>query len=436
MDQNQLKPFHLIIMFVFGAAALIGLFVFANFSGGGAASGKAGPVVVWGTLPKEPFETAIAELGGVDDRYTEITYVEVPSDSFSAELANAIASGQGPDLIVISNELLYAERAKLEQISFDSLPKRTYTDTYVPLFDLFLTETGTYGLPLAVDPLVLYYNKAILASEQAIAPPATWESVSGFAAAVTDRSPEGYIGRSAIALGEFQNVRNARAILSLLLLQAGTPITASTANGTEAVFAQSDSYTFGATPAQSAVNYYAQFADPAKSVYSWNRSLPESRAAFLSGDLALYLGFASEHAFISAANPNLDFDMALVPRPGSQVNRIGYGVGYVFAVPRGAANQSGALLAAFALGGEAYASSIASGLGMAPAHRNALRAPSDDSFRTLYYPEALVAKGWISPSPSQTDAIFSAMIGDIAAGRTDIDKALSAAAASIDAALR
>ncbi|MGB4076432.1 MAG: hypothetical protein WBK28_01875 [Minisyncoccia bacterium] len=434
---NELRPFHLIVLFIFGISAIVGIFIFANFSGGGGAKKDAvGAVVIWGTLPKAPFESALAELSGAEERFSDVTYVEKSAVTFSTELSGALAEGAGPDLILLSQEMLNAEQAKLYVIPYASLPQRTFLDSYVSLFELFLTNEGTYGVPLLVDPLVLYYNRTILSAESIVAPPSTWEAVSGFATEVTQRDPGGTIVRSAIALGEYGNVRNARAILSLLLLQAGSDITAPTEIGMRSVFADDDPGSFGTTPAQSAINYYTQFADPAKNVYSWNRSLPESRESFLAGDSALYLGFASERVYIASANPNLDFDMTSVPIPGTSRARVNYGVGYAFALPKTAANGAGALEVAFALGGQTSAGSIANALGAAPAYKYLLSAPPEDPYKPIYYPAALSAKGWISPVPTETDRIFLAMIVSITTGRASVDEALRAAAGSLDAALR
>lgn len=435
MDDSTIKPFHLIVLAVFAVAAIIGLFVFANFSGGNK-SAAVGVVEVWGTLPKGAIEDTIAELAAVDDRYTGISYVEIPEDSFARELADALASGSGPDLILMSHERLVAERPKLVAIPYSTLSERTFKDTYLPLFELFLTDEGVYGVPLALDPLVLYYNRAILASEQMVSAPTTWEAVGGLASAASEKTGAGVLTQSAVALGSYENIQNARAILSLLLLQSGTPITSASSGTLRSVLTDTSSAAEGLSPAESALNYYVQFADPAKSVYSWNRSQIGSRDAFVQGDLALYLGFASERTFLEEANPNLDFDMARVPSPGTATTRVGYGVGYVFAIPKGATNKEGALSVAFALSDPPYGQQIAEKLMMAPALRQSLAARQQDPYRAVYYPEALVAKGWLSPAPEETDRVFSTMIGDMTSGRADADKALSAASRALEEAMR
>lgn len=431
----NLRPFQLILLAVFGLLALVGLFVFANFSGFGGGKNAVGPVVIWGTLPKDAVDAGLSALSSAQSQYAKVTYVERPAASFDSDLANALASGTGPDLVIISQEMLEPQMSKLRVIPFSSVPQRTYIDTYLPEFELFLSADGTYGLPLALDPLVLYYNRAILASAGVASPPATWEAVAGLSSALTKRTDAGAVTRSFIPLGEYDNVDNARAVLSALLLQAGTPITKEGPQGLSSALSDQDS-SFGTTPAQSAVNFYAQFADPAKTLYSWNRSLPDSRTDFISGDLALYPGFASEQPFLASANPNLDYDMARLPAPGTLANRITYGDAYALAITKASANPAGAYAAAAALTAKGSAEAIAHALSMAPARRASLSAAADDKYGAVYYPEALIAEGWLSPGPSATDGIFSAMISDITSGRKSVEQALAAASNSITASLR
>ena len=433
---KEQHPFQLIIMVVFAVAALAGLLLFANFSGSSGNSTKAGEVLIWGTFPKEAVEAGIQELTASSEDYGDVVYEEKEESSWKGELANALASGKGPDLIILSQEELLTDREKLMPIPFSTLPERTFVDSYVPIFDLFLGEEGTYGIPLVVDPLVLYYNRSILASAGAATTPRTWEAVSGLASVISQRDDGSAIVRSTIAFGEYGNVQNARAILSLLLLQAGTPITMSTKGVVESVLGRNavDS-PFGTTPAESAVGYFSQFGDPAKTVYSWNRALPNSRQAFLSSDVALYPGFASEFTFISEANPNLNVDMTMVPQPGTATDHITYAKAYVLAVTKASDNQTGALQTAFALSQTMPAKAIAESLSIAPALRVLLTSKPTDRYAAVYYPEALVAKGWLSPAPSEVDAIFGAMIGNISSGRSEVPAALQTASKAIDAAV-
>ena len=227
---------------------------------------------------------------------------------------------------------------------------------------------------------------------------------------------------------------NARAIISLLLLQAGTPIT-HTENGRLRAGLNEGPEVSGTSASISALSFYTQFSDPAKTVYSWNRALPDARQAFLAGDLALYFGYASELPAIRAGNPNLDFDMAPVPQPSRSTTRSTYGLAYAFAIPKTSQNPSGAYAAAIALADRNAQLQAANALSMVPAARAALIPASEDRFQPVYFPEALVAQGWLSPSAATTDSIFGAMIGNITSGRMDIGQALTTANQALDSAL-
>ena len=77
--------------------------------------------------------------------------------------------------------------------------------------------------------------------------------------------------------------------------------------------------------AQSALRFYTEFSNPAKTTYSWNRSLPSSKDVFIAGDLAMYFGFASELDDIEKKSPHLNFDIAPVPQAKDAIARMTYG---------------------------------------------------------------------------------------------------------------
>lgn len=433
---GNLKPFQVVIMGIFAFVALLGIVLFANFQGFSSGVKQVGAVAIWGTLPEEEMNEGLIAFRQTHQEYARVTYTQVPEATFDADLAEAIASGRGPDLVVISQEDLAAAEAKLAPIPSSVLSERDFRDTYLPIHELYLVSGGTYGIPFLVDPLMLYYSRPILASVGAARPPSTWEAVTGLAGTINRQTDAQTVSRSLIALGTYDNVANARAVLSLLFLQAGYGITERGNSGLRADLMETRDGTFGQSPAASALNFYTEFANPLKTVYSWNRSLPESRQAFLAGDLALYLGFASERAALTAANPNLDFDMAPVPSPSTASVRTTYGKAYAFAIPRASGNSDGALTVALTLSGKDATALFARALGMAPATRAALAPAADDLYEPVFYPEALVARGWLSPAPAETDRIFATMVNNVMSGRETVSGAISAAVQALDAALK
>lgn len=433
---GNLKPFQVIVMGIFGFIALAGLFLFANFQGFSSGAAKVGAVSIWGTLPAADMKSALSSFAEGHQEYANVSYTERPQETFDADLAEAIASGRGPDLIIISQEDLLAAKSKLSVIPSSTLSERDFRDNFLPIHELYLVQGGTYGIPFLVDPLMLYYNRPILASSGAARPPASWEAVTGLATTVNRQTDTQTVIQSLIALGTYENVENARAILSLLFLQAGYDITEPTNTGYRATLTDALNDSYGASPAESALNFYTEFANPSKTVYSWNRSLPESRQAFIAGDLALYLGFASERKDLARANPNLDFDMAAAPAPSLSQTRVTYGKAYAFALPRASKNPEGAVRAALTLSGKEGAPLFARSLGVAPALRSALAANKNDLFEPVFYPEALIARGWLSPGPGETDRIFGTMVNNVLSGREAVSNAITTAAQSLNAALK
>jgi ABC-type glycerol-3-phosphate transport system substrate-binding protein len=422
------RPFQIVVFGVFVALAIAGLLLFSIYQGGNSAA-KVGTVTIWGVLPSATVGTQLDALKAAHKEYANVNYVEKSAASFDAVLADALASGTGPDLILISQEQLLTEKNKISVIPFSVISERTYLNTFVPIDELFLTDQGMYGIPFTVDPLVMYYNRTMLPT-----PPATWEAVTGLAPRLTQKSG-GQVYKSAIALGGYGNIDNARAIISTLLFQSGSPITTLSNGAVRAAITQSsNAASAGVNPAESAINFYTQFADPAKTVYSWNGSLANARQAFTAGDLALYIGYASEEPFLAAANPNLDFDMTTVPQPATSQTRTTYGLAYAFAVPKATHNYSGAVSVARTLAGKDQAAQAARTLFMAPAARALLTPAANEKYPAVFYPEALTAKGWLSPQPATTDSIFAAMIGNISSGRNTVQDALQTANQALDSA--
>ena len=433
---KNIKPFQMVLMAAFGLIAIIGLFLFANFKGFAPNVKPIGAVTIWGTLPADTIQGFISEYKVAHTEYNKVTYVQRPAETFALDLSEAIASGQSPDLLLISQEELLASQNKLSLIPSSAISERNFRSMYLPIDEIFLVQGGTFGIPFVVDPLMLYYNRPVLASAGVAVAPATWEAVTGLAASLNRESQGQSLTKSLIALGTYENVENARAILSLLFLQAGGTVTVRNGNAVQSTMTSlSASQTFGVTPSESALGFYTEFANPGKTVYSWNRALPQSRQAFLAGDLALYLGFASERAYLSEANPNLDFDMTAVPVQETAPLRTTFGRAYIFALPRSSPNYEGAYRIALGLTSAEVLPAIAHALGMAPAQRALLAPAKDDLYEPVYFPQALVAKAWLSPSAAVTDRIFGTMVGNVVSGRESIRDALSTADQSLNAAL-
>jgi ABC-type glycerol-3-phosphate transport system substrate-binding protein len=420
------NPFQLAVLAVCVIAGLVALFVFSTYKGTPSETASVGSVKIWGTLDRQSFNAFLASVKEFNDAYQGITYTHVDENVFTQTLADALSTGKGPDVILVSQDLVLANRDRITPVPLTSLSERTVRSNYVSLASTFMSPNGMYGVPFALDPLVLYFNTTHLNNANIALPPNTWDALLQMTPTLTKISSDQRITRSAIALGEMTNIEHASDIISMLLLQSGAKMTELKNSSYSGALTQGISGDNGAKSA-SAIQFFTQFSNPAKSVYSWNRSLPKAKASFVAGDTSFYVGYASEHAELSDLNPNLLFDMTGLPQPGGSNTRISYAKGYVFAFPKLGTNVAGAYTAAVALSSLTNAAYVTPSLSLVPSIKAGLVAPEGDVFAPIYFKEALTATNWLSPEPLETDAIFGTMISSIVSGRTDIPTALKTA---------
>lgn len=432
----KISFFQGVLFGIFGIGALIGLVVFATHTGNANKSNAVGTVVMWGTLPKASMQTFLTAAGQTDQTLKDVSYVQKDPATLPDDLSAAIATGNAPDLVLASQEELIALKRFLAPIAPATLPASTFVNTFIEEGNLFAVPGGGYyGIPFLVDPLVLFSNRTMLSSSGIARPPATWEALAGLAPNIALLTPTKQITRGLIALGTYDNVHDARGILSTLFLQTGVPVSSYAPSGALAANL-GERAANGVPPGQAVVGFYTQFADPSKVSYTWNASLPDSQQTFLTGDLALYLGYASEARFLSQANPNLNFDVTPAPQPATATAKSVYGLLYAFMIPSGAKNAAGAYQAAALLTNSAEQTAAAASTGLAPATLTQLAQPPADPIGAVAYAEALYAGGWLSPAPVDTDSVFSSMIGNVISGRSSIPIALSSAGQALTSLLQ
>lgn len=420
-----MSKFQIILLGIFAAAAVAGVALFATFRGSGQEE-LAAPVSIWGIAEESAIRAVLEEVRQSRDDFGQVTYRHISKDAFDREFVNALASGTGPDLILIDQSMLLAHEDKLFTIPYENYSARDFRSTFAEEGELFLTPSGILGLPISIDPLVLYYNRDIFTNEGIANPPRFWDELFILAPRVTHRGSASNITQSLVALGEYQNVLYAKDILSMLMLQAGNAIVMRDSSG--APFSvMGTTPEFGSAPAESALRFYTEFSNPIKSVYSWNRALPNSRQSFLSGDLALYNGYASEREALSRANPNLNFDMGEMPQIRDASRTMTFGTMYALAIPRASRNIAASYTVASILTSAPYAQSYAAVSGLPPARRDLLSSPPSDAYGAILFGSALRARAWLDPNPSETNRIFKNLIESTISGRALLNEAIGTA---------
>ena len=423
--------FQIVILSVSGVLLLVGVGLFATYGGllGGTNVGK---VVMWGTADSAVTNGFLEQLATEDKSFQDVNYAQKNPATYEADLINAIASGSGPDLVMLPQESILRFSDKIQPIPYGSVSQRTFLDSYIDEAALYLGDGGSAALPLLVDPLVMYWNRDLLSSAGVAEPPRYWNQLVSLAPKLTKVDASKNISLSAVAMGQWVNIENAKALLAALFMQAGDPIVKNDADGTP----QS---VFGATPlgapenpAQAALRFYTEFANPSKENYSWNRSLPKSFDAFTAGNLGIYFGFASELPRIAARNPSLRFGVAPLPQIEGNGIRLTYATLTGVVVPKNAANPSGALAIAIKLSDAPAVALAASRFGLPAVRRDLLLETPQSAVGSVFVQSALMSRAWLDPSPVASSDVFQRMVESVISGRLGPADAVTEGARSLE----
>ncbi|HYF12820.1 MAG TPA: extracellular solute-binding protein [Candidatus Paceibacterota bacterium] len=410
-----MSAFQIMVLGIFSTLILVGIGVFAIFGGVFGPRGI-GDVEVWGTLEEDIVRGTLEALRAQDRSLESVRYIEKDPATYKDELINAMAAAQGPDLALISAEDLLSFSDKIVTIPYSVIAQGSFLATYIDEAQIFLTPQGELALPFVVDPVVMYWNRDLFASAGIASPPKYWNELLTIAPKITSLDARSSVTRSAVALGEWRNIGTAKEMLATLFMQAGDNIAVRAASGEpEVVFGASPQGSV-TNPAESALRFYTEFANPTKTSYSWNRALPDALTMFTAGDLGVYFGFASEYSAIKARNPNLRFAAAVVPQIEGNNTRVVYGYLIGLAIPKSSNNIQGALMAAQSLTSKSGISLISGALSLPPVRRDVSVDTSGDAVAGAFVNSALISRGWLDPSPRETDQIFRSMIESVVSG--------------------
>lgn len=371
-------------------------------------------------------------------------------NEYENTLVNALAEDRGPDILSLHNTWVTKYQNKLSPVPdsitvpFTSIQgtikKETVTemrtkpglsvkDLKTQFFDQVASDCvinapsdsqppvnkdRVFAVPLSSDTLALYYNKDLLNAAGIPEPPAYWDDLQKMIPRLTKQDTQGNIVQSGAALGTAKNVERFSDILSVLMMQNGTKMF----ENDRVIFDKTPVELSGrdTPPADSAVTFYTDFANPAKEVYTWNDKLPDSLQAFASGQTAFFFGYSYQLQQIVAQAPKLNFGIAKLPqiRDNPEVNFANY---WVEGVSKKTANLNWAWdFLQFA----ATADQAAKYLSVAnrpTALRSLIQKQTDDINLSVFASQILTAKSWYrgksdaSAEQAISDMIYSVLNG-------------------------
>ncbi len=249
----------------------------------------------------------MAKHPGISIRYRK--FADDPA-YYQSVIVNGLAEGEGPDIFSVPNSWFLRNSKKISPLPNDLLSSQEFEQTFVSVASKDLVfpdpvdgEKKIFGIPLTVDTLALYYNKAHFedALPSSGRPSSTWEQLKEDVYQLTkrDKSYEGFqVG--GIAMGRSDNIARAVDVLYMLMLQHQTRFYNDTIS--KAVFASLQQSTPGGSalsPAAEALRLYTSFALPANKNYSWSQYMvpdPNSPVkemeTFAKGKVSMIFGYS------------------------------------------------------------------------------------------------------------------------------------------------
>lgn len=384
----------------------------------------------WGTFDTtDDFKQSMKDYEALHPQI-RISYRQFNFEDYERALINAFASGVGPDAFMIHNTWLPRFQDKISPLPQQKAPGddaplftlKDFRDQFVDVTENDLVISNEiYALPLYVDTLALYYNKDIFNTIGIAEPPKNWDEFNEDVERITISDTNNNISRAGAAMGTARNINRSTDILSLLMLQSGVPMVSDD-------YAEADlSKTVkGRDLGQVALQYYTDFANPAKRVYTWNNGLHYSIDAFQEGTLGMMFNYAHQMATLKARSVRLNFAVAAMPQldPGNAVNYANY---WAPTVSKFSNNTRAAWELLVYLSSNDGVIPYLNSTSHPTARRELVEEQGGELELGVFAKQVLTAKSWYQVDNIETEKIMADMIEDVDFGRQTISAALRAA---------
>jgi len=343
------------LLFIAGPLILIalGFILYSLLSGGGGSvpeeATEPKKIVYWRVFDDEGDFREIIDAWRIMHPNITIEYRKLRYEEYEQALLEAWAKDEGPDIFSIQNswvgkykEFISAmpqstkmayystvkslgikEEQKIEYKETPSLKLPEIQDKFVDtVYQDAVMEQEVYGLPLSVDTLALFYNKDLLKEAGIPLPPKSYDEFLSDVPKLTVLDKQGNIIQAGAALGAANNIPRAADVLFLFMLQ----------NRTEMINASgyiNFTHSFPEEPEKLpgvlALEFFTQFADDNKEVYTWNENLPNALELFANGKLAFFFGYSYQIPLIEQQSQGqLRFGVTTVPQLNQEINYANY----------------------------------------------------------------------------------------------------------------
>ncbi len=361
-----------------------------------------------------------------------VEYRKFTPQEYETELINALAAGRGPDIFAMHHTWLGKHKDKMAAMPEEVMTLKEYQDRFVDVVNKdFIDGDSIYGFPLYTDTLALFYNKDAFNDAGIANPPKTWEELQAIVPQLTKIDENGNIRQAGVAMGTGENINRSPDILTALMFQLGVEMTAPD-DPSRITFAQNNRVSGQQiSPASLAINFYTDFANPRKEVYTWNAAQNNSIDAFYEREVAMMFGYSYQVEAVKAKAPRLNFAIAPLPQISLDsglanfANYWGYGV----------SNQSETPKEAFAflkfMTEKENSQNYFLKTKRPTPRRDLVETQSQDIDYGVFVKQVLQAKTWRQPDNNSVDRVFIETMNIVNSGLLDANRAMSQAQADI-----
>ena len=383
----------------------------------GAVDGPTGQITVWGVYDSERTisDTLIAPFVTANPN-AQITYRQMDPRTYEQDLINALAAGTGPDVFYVKNSWLTKHADKLWPLPAENFSlattKQLFPDVVIQDFTI---GSSMYALPLYVDTLALFYNKAIFDNAGIAEPPRTWEDFTELIPKLRIIDATGQLTRAAAAIGgSGRNINSATDLLNLIMLQNGTAMTDQ--GFTRATFAGSGA---------NAASFYTDFSNPRSKNYTWDSSSHYSLDAFAEENVAMIFNYAYLVPQLRQKNPFLNFGIAPMLQYKNAARQINYP--NYFGLGISATSKQKDLALAFITNSTMDAATnigYLNATGRPPASRQTVAISMADPEIAIFSRQVLTAMDWPKIDDEAIDTSFTKMLELVNSGQLPLARAL------------
>jgi ABC-type glycerol-3-phosphate transport system substrate-binding protein len=432
-------------------------------------------ITVWAVVDDEDAYTDIFKSFHAMYPYAEISFKKFRLEEYEDKLLNALAEDRGPDVFMVHNSWISKYQPKIApQPPVVKVAKQTTTGTVKKQVTLEVVNEKTespvalrkdfvdavaydairsinvstdtkvkdmqervFGIPMSVDTLALYYNKDILNSTGISQPAQTWDVFQQQVQKMVITNDKDEVTRAGAGFGTGANIERASDVMALLMMQNRAQMSDESNNYPK--FSSMPSALrdeLEEPPADSAMRFYTDFANPARNVYTWNSTMPNSLEAFTQGLSAYFFGYSYQLPTIRSRAPKLNLGISQVPQiSGNPVAN--YANYWLWTVSKKSKSVDLSWHLVNYMTSQDQAKLYLDAVKRPAARRALVDAQLEDADVGVFASQVLTAKSWYrGVDPAAMEAAFEEMADQIVRGELEVHKAVQRAIQKVEQTIR